>query len=147
MYDGDSRIATAVELRTTEIYQVYPEKRVFSTLDGWKGSWGDGYSRVVETVTSPKMKKIPSVAERRRAFEYSQFHDPAYSWLIKHAEQGDNHDMKITLHDDTVYMITRPLDYLCQPIIMKDGVKVLTNDAQYSPAYTSIVWLMGHLDY
>lgn len=79
--------------------------------------------------------------ERRVITEMIQFFDKEVKKQFRHVEVHDNYTMHVITHDGRDWLITRHTDFLRAPDVVCDGHKI-TCDYEFSPAFTSVKWLM-----
>lgn len=145
---GRERLATAVTLKAGGIYQVYPSKAEYASVDAWKAAWptADRYyengTRVDPDKAAwiAKLKKFPPL-ERRREQEFAEFLDPDYSWLITCVRRADAETLELKLNDGSTVTVKRCTDYLAKPPrITREAENFIIHE--YTPALTAVRYLM-----
>lgn len=156
-YSGENRIATAVELKSGKILQVYPRKPFlgnnpeFDTLAEWM-AMVPGADNFISNKREIKPKKKSST-EKRQEKEMKEFFEADYAWMFK-AIKTEAIDGKptivATVHNDgdvfEQWTIFRSTNFFEPPVVTREGKRVTKFDGSYSPALTSIRWLMMLLD-
>jgi hypothetical protein len=82
-------------------------------------------------------------AIQRREAEFAEFISADYTWLIASVSRVDDSTLSVELKSGRKATVKRSLDFLNAPRIIIDGDRssaVYDND--YSPALTSVRWLM-----
>lgn len=143
-YSGDNRIATAV-YRHNSLLQVYPEKKEFDSEEVWKQQHEADRYEILQQVKSSKPKK-KSVATQRRDKEVMQFFEPDYNWLLKElvVERDENSLplIRAKLVNGEGWTIFRSENFFEPPTLTKNGEPFTLYDREFSPAFTSITWLI-----
>lgn len=78
----------------------------------------------------------------RREYEFAEFIHVDYMWFIKTVERKDVETIEVALQDGRKAVVKRSLDWLQPPGIWLNGQRIAGYDAEFSPALTSIRWLM-----
>jgi hypothetical protein len=145
----EERFATAKTLHNGTLFQVYPSKKQFDTLEEWRANWPQCEEiRESKRMVTPRPKK-PSYEMRRRNYEIMEFFEPEYLEMVKNLKvearaQADEPVVHITEKNGTEWKISRSLDFLKAPSIWKNGERYgeSLEEENYSPALTAVRWWM-----
>lgn len=143
LFTDTARVATAVRLQNGSLYQVYPCKETYETIEEWGKKYPDA-KRLEEMKPAPPKPKKPITAVRRRDKELMEFADPDYAWMFTslRLELLPSPKIYATLVDGSEWTLERDLDFIKNPpMVTKNGVP-MPKDLEWSPALTSIRWLM-----
>lgn len=152
-YSGETRLATAVELKSGKILQVYPRKpslgksQEFGSLEEWKAAIPEADNFILTQCEIKPKKK--SSTKKRQEKEIAEFFHADYAWMFNDIKSEDikgKQTIVATVHKEqgifekwTVY---RSINFFEPPVVTRDGKRVTQFDTCYSPALTSIRWLM-----
>lgn len=81
------------------------------------------------------------VGETRVVKEMLQFFDKEVKKNFKLVEIHDDYTVHVITHDGRDWLVTRNTEFLHAPVVICDGKKI-TCDYDFSPACTSVKWLM-----
>lgn len=101
--------------------------------------------KVIKDILSrPRMNEngtIPTF-DRRVITEMLQFFDKVYKTEFKLVEVKDEYTMHVVTHDGRDWLVTRSTDFLVAPHVLCDGEVITTCENNWSPAITSVKWLL-----
>ncbi len=145
-FQQKERISTAVLLKDSSVLQVYPSKTTYESMDAWRAAWPQatefkGEAPAVASADATEKPKKMSTAEKRREYEFAEFLQTDYKWLITSVTRVDEETLELTLNDTSKCIVKRPLNFCEPPQISRNDVKYL-NNYSYSPAITAVRWLM-----
>ena len=81
-------------------------------------------------------------SEERRDYEFGEFLHADYAWFIKTVERTDAETIEVALQDGRKAVVKRSLNWLAAPTVWLNGQRIVGYDAEFSPALTSVRWLM-----
>jgi hypothetical protein len=148
----EERLVTAKRLKDDSIYQLYPKRRYFDTLEEWRAAWPE-CNEVRETkfeqkeVTDVK-PKISCVEQSRRNREIMEFFEPDYLEMVQHIKVEARAQTKepvvfITEKNGTEWEVLRTMDFMRAPLLWKNREEFGKEYAsEYSPALTAVRWWM-----
>ena len=144
LFQAEKRLATAKTLQDGTLFQVYPRKKYYETLEQWRAEWSqcDILQEDTRKVT-PRPKK-PSRLLLGRNLQLMEFFEPEYMEMIRHLkiEATPEPTVHIEMPDGTTWEVTRPLDFMKAPHVWKNGVRFGEGfeNKSYSPALTTAKW-------
>lgn len=147
--ESGERKATARSCKDGTIFQVYPVKQTFESIDEWRAAWPD-LPILKEQEIKSSAKRDPFNGYRlQRDVDLMQFFRPENKefftevYIVKDAERGEP-VLSLRLHDGSHWMIYRPLDFLKAPAVVKNGEPFgKTYELQsYSPALSTFKWFL-----
>jgi hypothetical protein len=144
LFSSTSRLATGIRLRNGSLYQVYPSKETYESVQEWGAKYPSAVRLEEMKQPPPKPKKLSNALVRRRDRELMEFADPDYAWMFTslRIELLPRPKIYATLLDDSQWTLERDLEFLKHPpSVTKNGVPV-GEDLDWYPALTSIRWLM-----
>jgi hypothetical protein len=149
-FNAHRRIATAVQIKSGQTFQVWPSKALFETVDEWKSAWpaADRFETYIGRVAphndyglNDAVLRLPLLA-RRREKEFAEFVDPDYKWLIRCVNRSNDETLEVELNDGGKVTVTRSTNYLRPPTITYNGIHLPISACAYTPALTAIRYLL-----
>ena len=81
-------------------------------------------------------------AAKRIAKEMEQFNDPSLKDTIIRVRHMDYNSVSVEMPDGSTWRVTRDDDFLKPPTLLRHSIFIKTCDAEFSPAFTSLRWLL-----
>ena len=79
---------------------------------------------------------------KRLLREMEQFDDPSLKDTILKVTHLEENSVSVHMPDGSVWRVTRDLDFIRPPKLLRYSMFVETCDEEYSPAFTSVKWLL-----
>ena len=143
-YKGAERLATAAVLKDTTLLQVFPSKISFASEEEWRTAWAqaDRFDTTNRSAAPKKMTALSRYREKRLIeFFREEYEDMFQSLTLVRTEDGPLLSA-VLAHDQSLWTVSHSGEFWKPPRITKNGELIQQYDSQYSPALTSVRWLM-----
>lgn len=142
-FKDNKRIATARRLKDDKIFQVYPNKQLYSSEKAWLANVKDVDEVKVEEAKKRK-NKVVNALERWRERQMTEFLDASYSSMFQTVARVSPSRIRVVFHDGRWWEIERCFDYFKPPQIWKNGERLVLGceEQDYSPAISCARWLL-----
>lgn len=144
LQDTQGRLATAKTLNNGKLFQVYPVKKQYDTLEQWRAEWPQCNLLQENTRKVTPRPKISSRLLIWRNQQLMEFFDPEYLTFMTNLKIYPTPEptVHIVMADGTNWEVTRSLDCMKAPHIWKNGVRFgeTFEKNSYSPALSSAKW-------